>query len=79
MLIPTRLLTGSSIQAIIASSLKHFLLGYIPGAESLSAIGDLVRKLKKEKPGLIYLLDRTVLSHLNSHFMTHLGLPRVQP
>lgn len=33
--------------------------GYIPGAEALSAVGDLVSKLKDEKLGLIYLLDRT--------------------
>lgn len=35
----------------------RLLTGYIPGAESLSAIADLVRKLKKERPNLIYLLD----------------------
>jgi len=35
----------------------RLLTGYIPGADSLSAIADLVRKVKKEKPCLIYLLD----------------------
>ncbi|KAJ7876294.1 Ribokinase-like protein [Mycena leptocephala] len=35
----------------------RLLTGYIPGAEGLSAVADLVEKLKSEKPGLIYLLD----------------------
>jgi len=35
----------------------RLLTGYIPGAEGLSAVADLVDKLKTEKPGLIYVLD----------------------
>ncbi|KAF7309513.1 Phos-pyr-kin domain-containing protein [Mycena indigotica] len=35
----------------------RLLTGYIPGAEGLSAVADLVKKLKTEKPHLIYLLD----------------------
>ncbi|KAJ7708751.1 Ribokinase-like protein [Mycena rosella] len=35
----------------------RLLTGYIPGAEGLSAVADLVDKLKSEKPDLIYLLD----------------------
>ncbi|KAJ7626294.1 Ribokinase-like protein [Mycena polygramma] len=35
----------------------RLLTGYIPGAEGLSTVADLVDKLKSEKPGLIYLLD----------------------
>ncbi|KAG5643057.1 hypothetical protein DXG03_001614 [Asterophora parasitica] len=35
----------------------RLLTGYIPGAEGLSAVAGLARKLKKEKPELIYLLD----------------------
>lgn len=65
MLMPTRLLTGSSILSLPTPPNKLLLPGYIPGAESLSAIADLVRKLKKERPNLIYLLDRTVLSSVS--------------
>lgn len=36
----------------------RLLTGYNPGAEPLSAVGRLAKKLKEEKPGLIYLLDR---------------------
>lgn len=36
----------------------RLLTGYIPGAELLSAVERIARKLKKEKPDLIYLLDR---------------------
>lgn len=35
------------------------LIGYIPGAEALSAIHKLAEKLKRSKSHLIYLLDRT--------------------
>ncbi|KAF5362554.1 hypothetical protein D9756_002126 [Leucocoprinus leucothites] len=35
----------------------RLLTGYIPGAESLSAIRQIVEKLKREKTELIYLLD----------------------
>lgn len=35
------------------------MTGYIPGAEALAAVADLVAKLKKQKPDLVYLLDRT--------------------
>ncbi|KXN91122.1 Putative pyridoxal kinase C6F6.11c [Leucoagaricus sp. SymC.cos] len=35
----------------------RLLTGYIPGAESLSAIGRIAKKLKEEKPEVIYLLD----------------------
>lgn len=40
--------------------------GYIPGAEALTAIGQLAAKLKKRKPELIYLLDRKHPSMLHS-------------
>ncbi|KAF7317794.1 Phos-pyr-kin domain-containing protein [Mycena kentingensis (nom. inval.)] len=36
---------------------ERLLTGYIPGAEGLSAVADLVDKLKAERPDLIYLLD----------------------
>jgi pyridoxine kinase len=36
----------------------RLLTGYIPGAEALSVIGRIAKKLKEEKPELIYLLDR---------------------
>ncbi|KAJ7156847.1 Ribokinase-like protein [Mycena crocata] len=35
----------------------RLLTGYVPGAEGLSAVADLVHKLKSEKPSLVYLLD----------------------
>jgi pyridoxine kinase len=35
------------------------IIGYIPGAEALSAVERLASKLKHAKPSLIYLLDRT--------------------
>lgn len=35
----------------------RLLTGYIPGADALSAVADLVDKLKSENPDLIYLLD----------------------
>ncbi|KAJ7132204.1 Ribokinase-like protein [Mycena epipterygia] len=35
----------------------RLLTGYIPGAEGLSAVADLVDKLKSDKPNLVYLLD----------------------
>ncbi|EKM81556.1 hypothetical protein AGABI1DRAFT_105107 [Agaricus bisporus var. burnettii JB137-S8] len=35
----------------------RLLTGYIPDAESLSAVNRIVQKLKEERPGLIYLLD----------------------
>ncbi|KAJ7777342.1 Ribokinase-like protein [Mycena metata] len=35
----------------------RLLTGYIPGAEGLSAVADLVDKLKSKRPELIYLLD----------------------
>lgn len=60
LLLPKRLLTGQ-----IMSSLVHLIFylsnmstGYIPGAEGLSAVSELVRNLKQEKPELIYVLDR---------------------
>ena len=34
--------------------------GYIFGAESLSAISDFAKKIKAEKPALIYLMDRAL-------------------
>jgi len=36
------------------------LTGYIPGAESLSAVSTFARKLKDEKPDLIYLMDPVI-------------------
>ncbi|KAI5123210.1 hypothetical protein M0805_003976 [Coniferiporia weirii] len=38
-------------------SQRRLLTGYIPGAEALSVIADLARKLKSNNPELIYLLD----------------------
>ncbi|KAF8075216.1 Ribokinase-like protein [Lyophyllum atratum] len=35
----------------------RLLTGYVPGAEGLSAVAGLARKLKDDKPELIYLLD----------------------
>ncbi|KAK7031489.1 phos-pyr-kin domain-containing protein [Favolaschia claudopus] len=35
----------------------RLLTGYIPGAEGLQVVADLVTKLKSERPNLIYLLD----------------------
>ncbi|KAG6902347.1 hypothetical protein C0995_001144 [Termitomyces sp. Mi166 len=35
----------------------RLLTGYVPGAEGLSAVANLARKLKRERPNLIYLLD----------------------
>ncbi|TFY74632.1 hypothetical protein EWM64_g9381 [Hericium alpestre] len=39
---------------------SRLLTGYIPSAEALSAVMDLVRKLRKEVPDLIYLLDPVI-------------------
>ncbi|KAJ7272597.1 bud site selection protein 16 [Mycena haematopus] len=36
---------------------SRLLTGYIPGAEGLLVVADLVEKLRSEKPGLIYVLD----------------------
>ena len=36
------------------------ILGYIPTADALRAISNLVTKVKAENPGLIYLLDPVV-------------------
>ncbi|KAJ7746795.1 Ribokinase-like protein [Mycena maculata] len=35
----------------------RLLTGYVPGAEGLTAVAELVDKLKSEQPGLVYLLD----------------------
>ncbi|RDB18475.1 putative pyridoxal kinase BUD16 [Hypsizygus marmoreus] len=35
----------------------RLLTGYVPGAEGLSAVAGLARKLKEERPEIIYLLD----------------------
>ncbi|KAG6878884.1 hypothetical protein C0992_006897 [Termitomyces sp. T32_za158] len=35
----------------------RLLTGYVPGAEGLSAVANLARKLKTDRPGLVYLLD----------------------
>ncbi|KAJ7623606.1 Ribokinase-like protein [Roridomyces roridus] len=35
----------------------RLLTGYIPGAEGLTAVADLVEKLKSKRPDIIYLLD----------------------
>lgn len=68
LLMPTRLLTGIDdffcISRIpfflfLPHLLSMFFIGYIPGAESLSAIHKIAEKLKHSKPNLIYLLDRT--------------------
>lgn len=60
LLMPTRLLTGNPI--FFAPQFKvlspNHILGYIPGADALSAIHKLAEKLKQRKPNLIYLLDR---------------------
>ncbi|KAL4250746.1 pyridoxine kinase family protein [Pleurotus pulmonarius] len=36
---------------------KRLVTGYVPGAEGLSAVRDLVRELKETEPELIYILD----------------------
>ncbi|KAK0188443.1 Ribokinase-like protein [Armillaria mellea] len=46
-----------SMEANELLSPTRLLTGYIPGAEALTAIGQLAAKLKKRKPELIYLLD----------------------
>ncbi|SJL13827.1 related to pyridoxal kinase [Armillaria ostoyae] len=46
-----------SMEANGLLSPTRLLTGYIPGAEALTAIGQLAAKLKKRKPELIYLLD----------------------
>lgn len=57
LLMPTRLLTGSSNSYAPISDDQH-TVGYIPGAEALSAVEKLASKLKHSRPSLIYLLDR---------------------
>ena len=64
LLMPTRLLTGIDdffwiFKILFFALLFTIFIGYIPGAESLSAIHKLAEKLKHSKPNLIYLLDRT--------------------
>ena len=59
LLMPTRLLTGIDLFGSSFALLFTIFIGYIPGAESLSAIHKLAEKLKSSKPNLIYLLDRT--------------------
>ncbi|TFK75044.1 Ribokinase-like protein [Pluteus cervinus] len=56
--------TAAELEAIFKSMEMNELLvpqrlltGYIPGAEGLSAVAGLVRRIKAEKPNLIYLLD----------------------
>jgi hypothetical protein len=58
LLMPTRLLTGIDDFSFLPNYFTIFI-GYIPGAESLSAIHKIAEKLKHSKPNLIYLLDRT--------------------
>lgn len=36
----------------------RFLTGYVPNAESLGSIHELVKKLRISNPNLVYLLDR---------------------
>ena len=66
LLMPTRLLTGIDDFFWIFkldfffALLSTIFIGYIPGAEALSAIHKLAEKLKRSKPNLIYLLDRTL-------------------
>lgn len=57
---PTRLLTGETDTLFYDCSDNY--VGYIPGAEALSAVEKLASKLKHAKPSLIYLLDRTIFS-----------------
>ena len=66
LLMPTRLLTGIDkhfpffLFVFFFTIARSFIyIGYIPGAESLSAVHKLADKLKSSKPNLIYLLDRT--------------------
>ncbi|KAJ7807287.1 Ribokinase-like protein [Mycena olivaceomarginata] len=56
--------TASELTAIFESLQRNQLLlpdrlltGYIPGAEGLLVVADLVEKLKSEKPDLVYVLD----------------------
>ncbi|TFK39690.1 bud site selection protein 16 [Crucibulum laeve] len=57
--------TSASELNAIFESMEHnellmptrLLTGYIPGAEALSAVSQLAKKLKHAKPSLIYLLD----------------------
>lgn len=63
LLMPTRLLTGTSIEILRAYHAPIYALsGYIPGAEALSAVEKLATKLKHARPSLTYLLDRKLLA-----------------
>lgn len=46
------------------------ILGYIPGAEALTAVATLAKKLHEANPDLIYLLDRKFTYHLNNSLDT---------
>jgi pyridoxine kinase len=73
MLAHTRLLTGPNCKLLLfLSKTNNILVGYIPGAESLSAVADIVRKLKSKNPNLIYLLDRAYLPIIQN-FIQHLA------
>ena len=64
LLMPTRLLTGIQDFSgffFLPYYFHKYFIGYIPGAESLSAVHKLAEKLKRSKPNLIYLLDRMSL------------------
>ncbi|GLB41565.1 putative ribokinase-like protein [Lyophyllum shimeji] len=56
--------TAAELNAVFESMERNELMvptrlltGYVPGAEGLSAVAGLARKLRSEKPDLIYLLD----------------------
>jgi pyridoxine kinase len=37
---------------------SRLLTGYIPNAEALTSVAQLVTKLRKQRPDIIYMLDR---------------------
>ena len=49
-----------SVKDLVNGQLTH-IQGYIPGGEALAAVTDLARKLRKNNPKLLYLLDRESL------------------
>ena len=56
---PSRLLTGKESRFLFETTFNlPWSIGYIPGAEGLSAVAELSEKLCKKNPNLLYLLDR---------------------
>ena len=74
LLAPTRLLTGLFYWShTVGGEPTDVVKGYVPGAEGLRAVAKLARKLKQERPDLIYLLDRAFTFFLTLYVSSELS------